>query len=349
MVSSPNCKMASKVVKDEDKFQDVNYDERLKYDKRTLWQVLATDIQNFVYFFTPLVVIHNLAWMIKPLFTNNPESPWQILWDAVVTFWRHDPHSLYVWGTVVMIAVTMAVTAGIYAIMDYTQCPKFMMKYKVQTGKNVPPNTKKMMKVLAVVIFNELLTAPVLMVSFNRWIKRAGADLHYVPDIYTAFKHIFVAMILDDVLFYHAHRLIHHRMLYKHIHKIHHEFQAPMAICATYAHPIEHLLTGILAPAAGPLFMDTPLPVHWAWSMWLIVQTMNDHSGYHIPLAFSPEFHDYHHLKFHTSFGWLTFWDWFYGTDIEFMKTEVHKDRHIRIHSTVSARELFPDPVKKVK
>ena len=46
-----------------------------------------------------------------------------------------------------MIAVTMAVTAGIYAIMDYTQCPKFMMKYKVQTGKNVPPNTKKMMKV----------------------------------------------------------------------------------------------------------------------------------------------------------------------------------------------------------
>ena len=54
--------MASKVVKDEDKFQDVNHDERLKYDKRTLWQVLATDIQNFVYFFTPLVVMHNLAW-----------------------------------------------------------------------------------------------------------------------------------------------------------------------------------------------------------------------------------------------------------------------------------------------
>ena len=50
-------------------------------------------------------------------------------------------------------------------------------------------------------VFNELLTAPVLMVSFDRWIKRAGADLHYVPDVYTAFKHIFVAMILNDVLF----------------------------------------------------------------------------------------------------------------------------------------------------
>ena len=53
--------------------------------------------------------------------------------------------------------------------------------------------------------------------------------------------------------------------------------------------------------------------------------------------------------RFHTSYGWLTFWDWFYGTDIEFVKNEVHNDRHIRIHSTKSAKELFPDPVKKSK
>ena len=33
--------------------------------------------------------------------------------------------------------------------------------------------------------------------------------------------------------------------------------------------------------------------------------TINDHSGYHFPLAKSPEFHDYHHLKFHECFGVL--------------------------------------------
>ena len=48
-------------------------------------------------------------------------------------------------------------------------------------------------------------------------------------------------------------------------------------------------------------------------------------------------------FRFHTSYGWLTFWDWFYGTDIEFQKTAVNKDRHFRIHSMKSAREIVPD------
>ena len=47
--------------------------------------------------------------------------------------------------------------------------------------------------------------------------------------------------------------------------------------------------------------------------------------------------------RFHTSYGWLSFWDWFYGTDSEFMKTKAHKKRHIRLHTIKSARELFPD------
>ena len=51
--------------------------------------------------------------------------------------------------------------------------------------------------------------------------------------------------------------------------------------------------------------------------------------------------------RFHTSYGWLTFWDWFYGTDIEFQKAPVNRDRHFRIHSTSSARELVPDEKPK--
>ena len=31
---------------------------------------------------------------------------------------------------------------------------------------------------------------------------------------------------------------------------------------------------------------------------FLSLQVMNDHCGYHFPLHFSPEFHDFHHLKF---------------------------------------------------
>ena len=48
-------------------------------------------------------------------------------------------------------------------------------------------------------------------------------------------------------------------------------------------------------------------------------------------------------FRFHTSYGWLGFWDWLYGTDAEFERSPVHKKRHIRLHTTKSARELVPD------
>jgi len=337
----------SKALSDEEKYQVLNSDDVKKYDRRTFWQVMVTDIQNYVYFFSPLIVIHNLAWMIKPLFTTNPESPWQLVWNAIVNLWGNDPYKLFVFGTVSEIVILNLVVGGLYALLDYFQAPQFLMKYKIQSGKNAPPDTKKLMKVIMVITVNELLGLAILNLEYDWWLAGPGSNMRLVPDVYTAFKHIFVAMICHDFLFYHFHKFLHHRKLYKHIHKIHHEWQAPMAITALYAHPIEHFLTGVISPSMGPLLMGTPLSVLWAWNAWLLVQVMNDHSGYHFPLVFSPEFHDYHHLKFHTSYGWLTFWDWFYGTDIEFMKTDVHKDRHFRIHSSQSAKEIVPDKPKQ--
>jgi hypothetical protein len=39
----------------------------------------------------------------------------------------------------------------------------------------------------------------------------------------------------------------------------------------------------------------------------------------------------------------MSFWDWFYGTDAEFLKAAAHRKRHIRLLTTQSARQLFPD------
>lgn len=46
-----------------------------------------------------------------------------------------------------------------------------------------------------------------------------------------------------------ANRLLHHRYLYQYVHKIHHEWQYPMALTALYCHPIEQLIMNTI-PAA---------------------------------------------------------------------------------------------------
>ena len=38
-----------------------------KVDKRTFLEVVRFDLVNYIYFFTPLVIAHNVAWYLKPL------------------------------------------------------------------------------------------------------------------------------------------------------------------------------------------------------------------------------------------------------------------------------------------
>ena len=92
-------------------------------------------------------------------------------------------------------------------------------------------------------------------------------------------------------------RLAHHPKLYKHVHKLHHTWQAPVAAAAAYAHPIEHMTVN-----AGPLLISAALTCShvvslYFWLASVVYITLYDHSGYHMPFAPSPQHHDYHHLK----------------------------------------------------
>lgn len=62
---------------------------------------------------------------------------------------------------------------------------------------------------------------------------------------------------MEDFWHYFAHRGLHHKSIYKHIHKLHHEFSAPFGLAAEYAHPIEILVLG-MGTVGGPLL--------WCWA-----------------------------------------------------------------------------------
>ena len=131
---------------------------------------------------------------------------------------------------------------------------------------------------------------------------------------------IFLMIVLHDAYSYWVHRLIHHKMLFKYVHLLHHKFKNPSPWCAFAFHPFESLLTlGII-----PLVMFL-IPWHnLALLIFITIIIFYDtfiHLGYNIKqFKFlkwqnTPLDHDVHHRNSKYNFGlYFTFWDRVMGT-----------------------------------
>ena len=71
------------------------------------------------------------------------------------TIGTDNPYYLYVYGTFLAEYLSYWLTASLYMILDFTQRPKFLHKYKTQPGTNEPPNMKKFVKVSFAKFINE--------------------------------------------------------------------------------------------------------------------------------------------------------------------------------------------------
>jgi Delta7-sterol 5-desaturase len=145
---------------------------------------------------------------------------------------------------------------------------------------------------------------------------------HGVPYLVAS---VVIAIVLHDAYFYWTHRAMHHPVLYKYFHRVHHLSTNPSPWAAYAFSPLEALVSALVVPA-----ILLVLPMHelavFSFLGFMIVMNVLGHLGIELyPRWFARSrwtrwlstttHHNLHHRDFHGNYGlYFTWWDRWMGT-----------------------------------
>lgn len=196
---------------------------------------------------------------------------------------------------------------GICLILLYTDVYLLVSdrwsEYKKQE-KKIPDST---LNILGRVLFNQFfVTIPMIWITANFFPYEEGS-IFFIDNI----RKICTAFLILEFLFFYSHQLFHTKYLYQKIHKIHHRWTAPICLSATYAHPVEHLLSNVLPVILSGKLAGLNFTMARLWHIFTLSNTLIvAHGGY----AYGGNMHDLHHEKFNCNYGAIGLLDYLHGT-----------------------------------
>lgn len=133
--------------------------------------------------------------------------------------------------------------------------------------------------------------------------------------IFDVFTSTVFFLLFTDCLIYWIHRGLHHRYVYKHLHKVHHKWKVSTPFASHAFHPVDGFLQSLpyhLYPFLFPLNKVVYLTLFVFVNIW----TVSIHDGnYQVPDLLKPfingsAHHTDHHLFFEYNYGqFFTLWD----------------------------------------
>ncbi len=219
------------------------------------------------------------------------------------------------------------VFAGIAYLIFYIIRRKSYANRKIQKK---PPTSKNITTEIVYSILTSLIFAFValgLFIAFRHGYTLIYKDISKYGYAYLVFS-FFATIIIHDAYFYWMHRAIHHKSVFKYIHKVHHLSKNPTPWAAYSFHPIE----GITEAGIFPVLVFI-MPLHpvvlAAFMIWQITFNVTGHLGYEIyPKKFmqtgwnkifnSSTHHNLHHSAFNGNYGlYFSWWDRWLGTEFK--------------------------------
>ena len=133
-------------------------------------------------------------------------------------------------------------------------------------------------------------------------------------------------LFLSDTMFYWSHRILHIPIVYRIVHKTHHEHTSPIAWSSFYVHPVELIVTWVFVFLVPALFVRIHEVTFTLYVTTLILSLVKSHCGVKMG-RYSAAHHDAHHESARGNYGSdLGVWDAICGTKFPLNSAGSDKD-----------------------